>query len=211
MLLVNASSAQALSTIIDYAKAVSVAVISYDQVAFTNGPLAQVPTATGTPVPGSGLFIGTPGKTVTIGLSNGSAANDWQTQSANDVQQAFDEAKANGWISKDSQLKIVNAGGDVNLQIQQALGLINQKVDMLLVNASSAQALSTIIDYAKAASIPVVSYDQVASTNAPLAQVPTATALPTTGFAEDAGVPMMLGLAVLLIVIIFLARRLRSA
>jgi LPXTG-motif cell wall-anchored protein len=40
---------------------------------------------------------------------------------------------------------------------------------------------------------------------------PTATALPKTGFAEDAGLPSMLGLAVVLIVVIFLARRLRTA
>jgi LPXTG-motif cell wall-anchored protein len=37
------------------------------------------------------------------------------------------------------------------------------------------------------------------------------TAIPDTGFADDVGLPLMLGLAVLLIVIIFLARRLRSA
>ena len=42
---------------------------------------------------------------------------------------------------------------------------------------------------------------------------PTATpsALPDTGFAEDVGIPAMVGLALLLVVIIFLARRLRTA
>jgi len=40
---------------------------------------------------------------------------------------------------------------------------------------------------------------------------PTPTGLPATGFAEDVGIPGMLGLAVLLIVIFFLARRLRTA
>jgi len=37
------------------------------------------------------------------------------------------------------------------------------------------------------------------------------TAIPTTGFADEVGLPAMLGLAVLLVVVIFLARRLRSA
>jgi hypothetical protein len=37
------------------------------------------------------------------------------------------------------------------------------------------------------------------------------TAIPNTGFADDVGLPAMLGLAVLLVVVIFLARRLRSA
>jgi hypothetical protein len=41
--------------------------------------------------------------------------------------------------------------------------------------------------------------------------VPTTTALPTTGFMDEIGLPGMLGLAVVLVVIIFLARRLRSA
>lgn len=37
------------------------------------------------------------------------------------------------------------------------------------------------------------------------------TAIPNTGFADDVGLPAMLGMAVLLVVIIFLARRLRTA
>ena len=41
--------------------------------------------------------------------------------------------------------------------------------------------------------------------------VPTATALPTTGFADEVGLPGMLGMAVLLVGVIFVARRLRSA
>ena len=39
---------------------------------------------------------------------------------------------------------------------------------------------------------------------------PTASALPDTGFAEDVGVPVMVGLALVLVVVIFLARRLRT-
>ena len=41
--------------------------------------------------------------------------------------------------------------------------------------------------------------------------VPTSTALPSTGFMDDIGLPGMMGLAVVLIVVIFLARRLRAA
>ncbi len=40
---------------------------------------------------------------------------------------------------------------------------------------------------------------------------PTPTGLPDTGFAEDVGLPTMLGAAALLLVVIFLARRLRTA
>jgi len=40
---------------------------------------------------------------------------------------------------------------------------------------------------------------------------PTATGLPDTGFADDIGAPTLLGMALLLIVVIFVARRLRAA
>jgi LPXTG-motif cell wall-anchored protein len=39
---------------------------------------------------------------------------------------------------------------------------------------------------------------------------PTTTALPTTGFADQVGVPGLIGLAILLLVVIFLSRRLRT-
>jgi LysM repeat protein len=44
-----------------------------------------------------------------------------------------------------------------------------------------------------------------------LTVTPTASGLPATGFAEDVGVPGMVGLALVLIVVVFLARRLRTA
>lgn len=40
---------------------------------------------------------------------------------------------------------------------------------------------------------------------------PTATGLPDTGFADDVGAPTLLGMAALLIVVIFVARRLRAS
>ena len=44
-----------------------------------------------------------------------------------------------------------------------------------------------------------------------LTPTPTASALPDTGFAEEVGIPAMVGLALVLVVIIFLTRRLRTA
>jgi LPXTG-motif cell wall-anchored protein len=40
---------------------------------------------------------------------------------------------------------------------------------------------------------------------------PTSTALPDTGFADDVGIPTLLGMTALLIMVIFVARRLREA
>jgi LPXTG-motif cell wall-anchored protein len=42
-------------------------------------------------------------------------------------------------------------------------------------------------------------------------QTATATGLPDTGFADDVGIPGLLGLALVLIVVVFLARRFRMA
>jgi LPXTG-motif cell wall-anchored protein len=50
-----------------------------------------------------------------------------------------------------------------------------------------------------------------ATANAATVKAPQATTIPKTGFADDVGLPAMLGLAVLLVVVIFLARRLRTA
>lgn len=44
-----------------------------------------------------------------------------------------------------------------------------------------------------------------------LTATPTASALPTTGFAEDVGVPGLFGIALVFILLIFLARRLRRS
>jgi len=48
-------------------------------------------------------------------------------------------------------------------------------------------------------------------TLAPTGVGPTPTALPSTGFMDEVGVPGLLGLAAILIVVIFLSRRLRTA
>lgn len=97
---------------------------------------------------------------VTIGLSNGYFGTDWRTQSLNDAQQVFDESIEKGLIGPDSELIIQNAGADTNQQIQQFRNLINEGVDVLMVNANSATALNAVIDEAKAAGIPVISFDQ---------------------------------------------------
>jgi hypothetical protein len=61
--------------------------------------------------PGAAV-CGEPGKTVTVGLSNGYFGTDWRTQDLNVAQQVFDEAKEAGLIGADSELIIQNAGAD---------------------------------------------------------------------------------------------------
>ena len=99
-------------------------------------------------------------KKIMIGLANGYFGNDWRTQDLNVAQQVFDEAKAAGMIAQDSELNIQNAGADTNQQIQQFRNMINDGVDVLMINANSATALNEVIDEAKDAGIPVISFDQ---------------------------------------------------
>jgi LPXTG-motif cell wall-anchored protein len=52
---------------------------------------------------------------------------------------------------------------------------------------------------------------QAASSKTTVTATPKTTSLPTTGFADEVGLPAMIGIAVLLIAVIFLVRRLRTA
>jgi cytoskeletal protein RodZ len=59
---------------------------------------------------------------------------------------------------------------------------------------------------------PTLTYNAVLFAGTQTAQAKLGTqAVPTTGFADEVGLPLMLGIAVLLLVVIFLARRLRTA
>ncbi|MGB9640070.1 MAG: LPXTG cell wall anchor domain-containing protein [Anaerolineales bacterium] len=54
-------------------------------------------------------------------------------------------------------------------------------------------------------------FTQAAQAQQTLIPTTTTTALPTTGFADEVGVPGLIGMAVLLLLVIFFARRLRTA
>jgi ribose transport system substrate-binding protein len=99
-------------------------------------------------------------KKVVIGLSNGLFGTDWRTQMVESAQKAFDDAKSKGIIANDSELKIQHAGADINQQIQQIRNMINEKVNVIMVNANSATALNSVFEEAKKAGIPVISFDQ---------------------------------------------------
>ena len=100
------------------------------------------------------------GKKIVIGLSNGNYGTDWRTEMLQATEEAFTEEKANGIISKDSVLKVANAGTDINQQIQNTRNMINQGVNVIILEPNSATALNGVINQAKAAKIPVVAADQ---------------------------------------------------
>jgi len=92
-----------------------------------------------------------------IGLSNGYFGTEWRNQMITAAQQQFDGYKAKGMAS---ELVVQQAGADVNQQIQDIRNMIRQGVAVITVNANSATALNGVINEAKRANIPVVSFDQ---------------------------------------------------
>ncbi len=92
-----------------------------------------------------------------IGLSNGYFGTEWRNQMIAAAQEQFDGYKAEG---KAGKLVVQQAGADVNQQIQDIRNMIRQGVAVITVNANSSVALNGVINEAKRANIPVVSFDQ---------------------------------------------------
>ena len=97
------------------------------------------------------------GSETVIGLSNGYFGTEWRNQMVAAVQQQFDGYKSKGMAST---LVVQQAGADVNQQIQDIRNMIRQGVAVITMNANSATALNGVINEAKRANIPVVSFDQ---------------------------------------------------
>jgi len=92
-----------------------------------------------------------------IGVSNNFIQSVFRTQMINGIQEAFDEYHAEGLVDR---LVLENADTDINGQIQQIRNLINQGVDAILVNPSSATALNAVFDEAISQGILVFAVDQ---------------------------------------------------
>jgi ribose transport system substrate-binding protein len=97
---------------------------------------------------------------VVIGLSNGYFGTEWRDQMVAGAQDQFNKYKQEG---KASQLVVQQAGADVNQQIQDLRNMIRQGVSVITMDANSATALTGVINEAKRAHIPVVSFDQAVS------------------------------------------------
>lgn len=106
----------------------------------------------------AGVRMSTAAETdVVIGLSNGYFGTEWRNQMVQGAQLQFDEYKAKDMAK---QLVVQQAGADVNQQIQDIRNMIRQGVSAIAVNANSATALNGVINEARNAHIPVVSFDQ---------------------------------------------------
>ena len=97
------------------------------------------------------------GSDAVIGLSNGYFGTEWRNQMVAAAQEQFDGYKARGLAGR---LVVQQAGADANQQIQDIRNMIRQGVSAITVNANSPVALNGVINEAKRANIPVVSFDQ---------------------------------------------------
>jgi ribose transport system substrate-binding protein len=106
---------------------------------------------------GAGGAQAAAGGDVTIGLSNGYFGSEWRNQMIAAAQEQFDGYKKEG---KAGKLIVQQAGADVGQQIQDIRNMIRSNVNVITMNANSATALNGVINEAKRAKIPVVSFDQ---------------------------------------------------
>ncbi len=98
-------------------------------------------------------------KTYKIYLSNNFVGNDWRQQ----MERVADVSVKKGPLKGRVDLKIENAEGTVQAQINSLNNIIRSKPDAILIDASSAEALNPTIKKACAAGIVVISFDQVVS------------------------------------------------
>ena len=82
------------------------------------------------------------------------------------------------------------------------------KTPVVVVNQATQGAGGTGLSASELATVSALQ-TQMAGTGGGGTPAPTSTALPTSGFADEVGLPMMAGLALVLVAIIFLSRRLR--
>jgi len=99
------------------------------------------------------------GKVYKIYLSNNFVGNDWRQQMERVAQVSVKKGPLAGRVD----LKIENAEGSVQAQINSLNNIIRDKPDAILVDAASAEALNPTIKKACDAGIVVVSFDQVIS------------------------------------------------
>jgi len=99
------------------------------------------------------------GKPYKIYLSNNFVGNDWRQQ----MLRVADISVKKGPLAGRVDLKIENAEGTVQAQINSLNNIIRSKPDAILIDAGSAEALNPTIKKACDAGIVVISFDQVVS------------------------------------------------
>lgn len=111
----------------------------------------------------TGMAVGaSPGrKGYVIGYSAPYLTPSWMQITTNALKAEIDRLTTVGVVS---DMIIGNANGDTSLQIAQLQGMIDKKVDAIILVAGSATALNPVVEKAHAAGIVVVNFDSLVST-----------------------------------------------
>ena len=122
----------------------------------STAPASAGASATATAVASVVASAAAGGKTgpFVIGVSNDSVANAFRVQMENEIKYY---AKQHPELI--SNLIVLDAGGDTNKQISDVEDLITRKVDAIVLSPNSSTALNPAIADAKAAGIPVATYN----------------------------------------------------
>jgi LPXTG-motif cell wall-anchored protein len=107
------------------------------------------------------------------------------------------------------ELLAVNQKPNITIQVGEQILIPNR--GQIRVTPTQVLAAPTISASPTADRTATVAFLLTEAAAGRLTVTPTASGLPNTGFADDVGVPGMVGLALVLIVVIYLARRLRTA
>ncbi|GAA2178972.1 hypothetical protein GCM10009785_03780 [Brooklawnia cerclae] len=90
-----------------------------------------------------------------VGLANGWAGNSWRSQMVAEFQYACE----NQYKSDVSKTIITDANNSVDKQISQINDMLTAGVSLLLIDASSASALTGVVERAQQQGVQVVSFD----------------------------------------------------
>ncbi|WP_216589193.1 ABC transporter substrate-binding protein [Streptomyces brasiliscabiei] len=97
-------------------------------------------------------------KDLKVGWSTIYLTPSWMQQTLKMLQTDVDKLKSAGKVSS---FKTFNANGDTSQQIAQIRAMIQQKYDVILVDAGSSTALNPALEQAVAAGITVVAFDSL--------------------------------------------------
>ncbi|MER5428738.1 ABC transporter substrate-binding protein [Streptomyces sp. NPDC002588] len=97
-------------------------------------------------------------KNLRVGWSTIYLTPSWMQQTLKMLQTDVDKLKSAGKVSS---FKTFNANGDTSQQIAQIRAMIQQKYDVILVDAGSSTALNPALEQAVAAGITVVAFDSL--------------------------------------------------
>ncbi|MEU6354737.1 ABC transporter substrate-binding protein [Streptomyces sp. NPDC047072] len=107
---------------------------------------------------GTGSASAATAKDLKVGWSTIYLTPSWMQQTLKMLQSDVDKLKSAGKVS---QFKTFNANGDTSQQIAQIRAMIQQKYDVILVDAGSSTALNPALEQAVNAGITVVAFDSL--------------------------------------------------